>query len=197
MIGLVIVSHSARLAEGVCDLARQVAQGKVRIAAAGGTADPQNPIGTDAFRVLQAIDSVYREDGVLVLMDLGSAVLSAETALELLGEPRQSRVELCAAPLVEGAVAAASLAAAGADLAEAAREARNALAGKVAQLGGSGEQPQPNVRERFFGATPSKTMGLPQRRWSQSPTAWDCTRGRRRSSFAWRGATKRGRRWRT
>jgi phosphocarrier protein FPr len=142
MIGLVVVSHSARLAEGVCELARQVAPGKVRIAAAGGTADPQNPIGTDAFLVLQAIESVYSEDGVLVLMDLGSAVLSAATALDLLGEPRQSRVRLCAAPLVEGAVAAASLAAAGADLAEIAREAGNALAGKVAQLAAGGELAQ-------------------------------------------------------
>ena len=125
----------------MCDLARQVAQEKVRIAAAGGTADPENPIGTDAFRVLQAIESVYSEDGVLVLMDLGSAVLSAGTALELLGEPRQSRVQLCAAPLVEGAVAAASLAAAGASLTEIAAEARTALAGKTAQLGD--EHPQP------------------------------------------------------
>lgn len=113
MIGLAIVSHSARLAEGVRELALQVAQGKVRIAAAGGTADPENPIGTDAFRVLEAIDAVYSEDGVLVLMDLGSAVLSAEMALELLGEDRRAHVRLCAAPLVEGAVAAASLAAAG------------------------------------------------------------------------------------
>src|ERR1019366_3723152 len=133
MIGLVIVSHSAKLAEGVCDLARQVAQGRVRIAAAGGTADPENPIGTDAFQVLQAIESVYSEDGVLVLMDLGSAVLSAETALELLGEERGSHAELCAGPLVEGAVAAAALAAAGAGLAEISREAQNALAGKAAQ----------------------------------------------------------------
>ena len=141
MIGLVIVSHSAKLAEGVCELARQVAQGKVRIAGAGGTADPENPIGTDAFQVVQAIESVYSGDGVLVLMDLGSAVLSAETALELLGEPKQSRVQLCAAPLVEGAVAAASLAAAGATLAEIASEARNGLAGKLAQLGERQLQP--------------------------------------------------------
>jgi phosphocarrier protein FPr len=141
MIGMVIVSHSAKLAEGVCDLARQVGQGRVRIAAAGGTADPENPIGTDAFQVLQAIESVYSEDGVLVLMDLGSALLSAATALELLGEERSSRVELCAAPLVEGAVAAASLGSAGASLAEIALEARNALAGKVAQC-----QPLPDGR---------------------------------------------------
>jgi phosphocarrier protein FPr len=132
MIGIVVVSHSAKLAEGVCDLARQVAQGRVRIAAAGGTADPENPIGTDAFQVLQAIESVYSEEGVLVLMDLGSALLSAGVALEMLGEERSSRVELCAAPLVEGAVAAASLAAAGASLAEISLEAQNALAGKLA-----------------------------------------------------------------
>src|ERR1019366_1867153 len=133
MIGMVVVSHSAKLAEGVCDLARQVAQGRVRIAAAGGRADPENPIGTDAFQVLQAIESVYSEDGVLVLMDLGSAVLSAETALELLGAERSSHVHLSAAPLVEGAVAAATLAAAGASLAEISQEAQNALAGKIAQ----------------------------------------------------------------
>ena len=133
MIGIVVVSHSAKLAEGVCDLARQVGQGRVRIAAAGGTADPENPIGTDAFQVLQAIESVYSDDGVLVLMDLGSAVLSAGVALEMLGDEKSSHVELCAAPLVEGAVAAATLAAAGAGIAEIAQEAQNALAGKVGQ----------------------------------------------------------------
>jgi phosphoenolpyruvate-protein phosphotransferase/dihydroxyacetone kinase phosphotransfer subunit len=163
MIGLVIVSHSAKLSEGVCDLARQVAQGKVRIAAAGGAADPENPIGTDAFQVLQAIESVYSEDGVLVLMDLGSAVLSAETALELLGEARQSRVQLCAAPLVEGAVAAASLAAAGAGLAEIAIEARNALAGKVAQLGASGEQSQAAAAGEDGGPSEERLVKLPNR----------------------------------
>jgi phosphocarrier protein FPr len=136
MIGLVIVSHSAKLAEGVCELARQVAYGKVRIAAAGGTTDPQNPIGTDAFQVVEAIQSVYGEDGVLVLMDLGSAVLSAETALELLGKDKPG-VRLCSAPLVEGSVAAAGLAAAGASLAEVAIEAENALVAKTAQLGRS------------------------------------------------------------
>ena len=137
MIGIVVVSHSAKLAEGVCDLARQVGQGRVGIASAGGTADPENPIGTDAFQVQQAIESVYSEDGVLVLMDLGSAVLSAGLALEMLGEEKSSHVELCAAPLVEGAVAAATLAAAGAGIAEVSLEARNALAGKLAHAGGT------------------------------------------------------------
>jgi phosphoenolpyruvate-protein phosphotransferase/dihydroxyacetone kinase phosphotransfer subunit len=118
MIGFVIVSHSARLAEGVCELADQVARGNVALAAAGGTDDPANPIGTDAFKVLRAIESVYSGDGVLVFMDLGSAVLSAETALELLPEDRRGQVHLCRGPVVEGAVAAVSQAAAGAGIEE-------------------------------------------------------------------------------
>jgi phosphocarrier protein FPr len=118
MIGFVIVSHSARLAEGVCELAAQMGQGKVRLAPAGGTSDAEHPIGTDAFKVMQAIEEVYSQDGVLVLMDLGSAVLSAETALELLAEDRRARVHLCPGPVVERAVEAVSLAAAGATVDE-------------------------------------------------------------------------------
>ena len=114
MIGIVVVSHSARLAEGVCELAGQVAQQNVRLAACGGT--EAGDIGTDAFRVLAAIESVFSEDGVLVLMDLGSAVLSAETAVELMDDAKRAYVRLCPAPLVEGAVAAAALVAAGAGI---------------------------------------------------------------------------------
>ena len=121
MIGFVIVSHSARLAEGVCELAAQMAQGRVRLAAAGGTDDPGQPIGTDAFRIRQAIEQVWDPDGVLVFTDLGSAVLSAEMALEMLDPDRRARVRLCEGPLVEGAVAAVSLAAAGAPMEEAAK----------------------------------------------------------------------------
>ena len=141
MIGLVIVSHSAELAESVCRLAEQVAKGQVRLAAAGGTADPENPFGTDAFKVLQAIESVYSDDGVLVLMDLGSALLSADTALELLAEDKRAHVRLSAAPLVEGTVAAATLAAAGAGLEEVFNEAQEALAAKAGQLGIVPERP--------------------------------------------------------
>jgi len=143
MIGFVIVSHSAKLAEGVCELAGQAAQGKVRLAAAGGTADTTNPIGTDSLKVLQAIESVYSEDGVLVLMDLGSAVLSAQTALDLLPEEKRGRVRLCPAPLVEGAVTAVSQAAAGAGLEEILREAQIALEAKAAQLSAGQAEPKP------------------------------------------------------
>ena len=84
MVGLVIVSHSAPLAEGVRELAGQMTGGRVPLAVAGGIDDPENPIGTDPMRVLEAIDAVYSDDGVVVLMDLGSALLSAETRARLL-----------------------------------------------------------------------------------------------------------------
>jgi len=163
MIGFVVVSHSAKLAEGVCELAAQAAQGKVRLAAAGGTSDPTNPIGTDAGKVLQAIESVYNEDGVLVFMDLGSAVLSAETALELLEESKRARVHLCSAPLVEGMVAAVSQAVAGAGLEEIVREAQVALAAKVAQLGGGSSKPGPSLTAESGEAWQDALVTVPNR----------------------------------
>ncbi|HET6692177.1 MAG TPA: dihydroxyacetone kinase phosphoryl donor subunit DhaM, partial [Miltoncostaeaceae bacterium] len=141
MIGIVVVSHSAALAEGVVALARGMAGDDVPIEAAGGIDEP-GALGTDAVKVMAAIEAVG-EGGALVLMDLGSAVLSAETALDLLDDETRARVLLCEAPLVEGAVAAAAAARAGASLEEAAAEARNGLAGKVAHLGGPAPAPAP------------------------------------------------------
>src|SRR3954447_20045587 len=136
MVGLVIVSHSATLASGVVELARQMGGEEVRIEAAGGLAEPEGAIGTDMQVVLAAIERAAGPDGVLVLMDLGSAVMSAEMAVELIAaEDPDLHVELCEAPLVEGAVAAAARAGAGASLDEVATEARAALGMKAAQLG--------------------------------------------------------------
>jgi len=135
MVGIVIVSHSARLAEGVRELVEQMTQGAVPLAVAGGFDDPANPIGTDPKKVQAAIEAVYSDDGVVVLMDLGSALLSAEMAVEFLAPDRQSHVYLCAAPLVEGAMAAAVQAAVGASVQQVMAEARNALSVKIEQLG--------------------------------------------------------------
>ena len=141
LVGLVIVSHSARLAAGVVELAREMAGADVPIAAAGGLDEPGDPIGTDAVRVMAAVEEVAAEGrSALVLMDLGSAVLSAETALDLLDEEVRGRTMLCEAPLVEGAVAAAAAARAGGSLEDVAREARNGLAGKEAHLGAPSAQ---------------------------------------------------------
>ncbi|MBJ7601311.1 MAG: PTS mannose transporter subunit IID [Candidatus Nephthysia bennettiae] len=107
-VGFVLVSHSARLAEGVRELAEQVAQGNVPMVAVGGAED--GSLGTNALAIAQAIESLSMEEeveGILVLMDLGSAVLSAETALEQLDEVLRDRVRMADAPFVEGAIAAA------------------------------------------------------------------------------------------
>ncbi len=132
MVGLVIVSHSAALADGVMELAREMGGGQVLIEAAGGIEGGET--GTDAERVRQAVERVRSPDGVLILMDLGSALMSAEMATEM-AEPDGGPILLSAAPLVEGAVAAAALAGAGASLEEVAREARGALRMKTEQIG--------------------------------------------------------------
>ena len=130
MVGLVIVSHSAKLADGVAELARGMAP-QVPLAATGGLALPGHPLGTDAVLILLAIEQVYSDDGVVVLMDLGSAVMSAELAIELLPAERRSHVFLSEAPLVEGAVAAAVQARLGSPVAQVLAEARGAGAAKT------------------------------------------------------------------
>ncbi|MEH2222216.1 phosphoenolpyruvate--protein phosphotransferase [Nostoc sp.] len=134
-IAIVIVSHSKQLALGVRELAAQMVQGQVAIAVAAGIEDSENPLGTDPIQVYEAIASVFSDDGVLVLMDLGSALLSAEMAIEFLPEAQQEKVYLCEAPLVEGAIAAVVAAAAGRDIHQVMAEARGALLAKATQLG--------------------------------------------------------------
>ncbi len=144
MVGIVFVSHSAKLAEGVRELADQMVQGKVALAVAGGIDDPENPIGTDPMKVFAAIESVYSDDGVVVMMDLGSALLSAEMALEFLEPAQQENVSLSAAPFVEGALAAAVQASVGGTRQQVLDEARGALSIKINQLYG---EPQTNERD--------------------------------------------------
>ncbi|MBU8812127.1 phosphoenolpyruvate--protein phosphotransferase [Mycolicibacterium goodii] len=132
-VGIVVVSHSRPLARAAVGLAQEMLHGKsVRISIAAGLDD--TTLGTDASAILDAIICADSGDGVLVLMDLGSAVLSAELALELLEDDVRARTVLCPAPLVEGLVVAAVAAAGGAELAEVAAEASGALAGKAAHL---------------------------------------------------------------
>lgn len=136
MINIVVVSHSAQLARGVQELAQQMMRADgCQLALAAGVDDEEHPIGTDAVKVMDAINSVAQCDGIVVLMDLGSALLSAETALELLEPAVAEKVKLCSAPLVEGTLAAVVAANAGAPLAQVLAEAQGALQAKQAQLG--------------------------------------------------------------
>ena len=115
MVGIVIVSHSAKVAEGICEMAAQMARAEQKILAAGGTAD--GGIGTDATIVAERIVQADVGEGVLILADLGSAVLSAETALEFLDEKLRKRVQIADAPILEGAISATVEASLGSSLA--------------------------------------------------------------------------------
>jgi phosphocarrier protein FPr len=134
VVGIVIVSHSKQLALGVQELAAQMVQGKISLAVAAGVDDPTNPLGTDPIQVYQAISSVFSEDGVIVLMDLGSALISAEMALEFLIPAQRDKIYLCDAPLVEGAIAATIAASTGKNIQEVLRETQGSLLAKSHQL---------------------------------------------------------------
>ncbi|RAN78842.1 dihydroxyacetone kinase [Bacillus sp. SRB_336] len=132
-VGLVIVSHSTQLAAGVAELAAQMARDVVLVPA-GGTDD--GGIGTSLEKVMSALERADGGDGVVVLTDLGSAVMTAESALEFMGDPEN--IVLANAPLVEGAVAAAVAAQSGAGLAVVKKAAETALDPGAAAAGAAG-----------------------------------------------------------
>ena len=139
MTGIVVVSHSRALADAAVALASEMVHGsKVRIAVAAGL--DATTFGTDATAIVDAITAADDGDGVVVLMDLGSAVLSAEMALDMVDPDVRERAVLCPAPLVEGLVVAAVAAAGGAGPAEVAAEAVGSLAAKQAHVGGAGRR---------------------------------------------------------
>lgn len=140
MVGLVIVSHSRALADALVGLVRQVTSGDLPIAVAAGIGEDRSEFGTDAVEITEAIQSVYSEAGVVVLMDLGSAVLSAKLALELLPPEMADKIRFCGAPLIEGAIAAAVQIGLNSDLDTICREATSALAPKREQLGEGNEE---------------------------------------------------------
>ncbi len=123
-VALVIVSHSASLAAGVAELVGQMTGSDVSIVPVGG--GPGGTLWTDGARVLEAMRGAAAGGGVVVLMDLGSAVLSVRAALEELEPEERERVALADAPLVEGAVAAGVTASTGAPLADVLRSAEEA-----------------------------------------------------------------------
>jgi len=124
MVSLVVVSHSYQVAQGVKEMALQMLPGKISIAAAGGT--KERTLGTDVLAIQEAIRSVLGPDGVVVLVDMGGAVISAEMALEGIGRADRGRVVIADAPLVEGAIMAATQASLGAGLLEVKKMAEEA-----------------------------------------------------------------------
>jgi phosphocarrier protein FPr len=142
-VGLVVVSHSRVLARAAMALAAEMLHGRpVTMEMAAGL--DETTFGTDAVSIKEAIERADGTGGVVVLMDLGSAVLSADLALDLLADPSvRDRVTLSPAPIVEGLIVAAVAAAGGASRAEVAAEARGALMGKTAQLSSPADSDKP------------------------------------------------------
>jgi PTS hybrid protein len=136
-VGIVFVSHSAKIADGLVELARQMAGG-VRLEAAGGTED--GGVGTSFDLVTAAITAADSGSGVVVLCDLGSAYLTAETAFDFLDDDPRARVRIVDAPLVEGGVAAAVAAESGEGLDAVVAAARSA-AGLQAEADGGAVVP--------------------------------------------------------
>jgi dihydroxyacetone kinase phosphotransfer subunit len=113
-VGIVIVSHSPKVAEGAADMVRQMVGAEVPVAWTGG--NPDGGLGTSVPAIIEAIDKAWSESGVAILVDLGGAETNSEMAVEMLDAAKQSKVVICNAPIVEGAVIAAAEAASGATL---------------------------------------------------------------------------------
>lgn len=113
-VGIVIVSHSPDVAKGAADMVRQMVGDDVPLGFCGG--NPEGGLGTDVAKILAAIDQAWSEKGVAILVDLGGAETNSEMAIEMLSEERQSKVVICNAPIVEGAVMAATEASGGGSL---------------------------------------------------------------------------------
>ena len=142
MVGLVLVSHSRAVALALQAMVGELFGGTVPVAVAAGAGDDGALLGTDATAIMAAVENLASVcDGVLVLIDLGSAILSAEMALELLDDAVRTKVAVCGAPLVEGAVAAAAQCSIGAALEVVKAEAEGALRQKTEHLGSPIEAP--------------------------------------------------------
>ena len=104
MVGFILVSHSDKLAEGIKEIAEQINDGQANIKAVGGVGDGR--IGTNPIRIQEAIEELYDGDNILIFGDLGSSIMSAQMAIDMVSEDIREKTILVDAPLVEGSVAA-------------------------------------------------------------------------------------------
>jgi len=143
MVNILLVSHSHQLAQGAAELVRQMAPSdSVKIEVAAGIGENNEDLGTNAAEIMEKLIELQSPEGILVLMDLGSALLSTDMALEMLEDDQKTNIRMCPAPFVEGAIAAGVQANMGADLDAVYHEAMSALLAKQEQIApGSAEPP--------------------------------------------------------
>jgi phosphoenolpyruvate---glycerone phosphotransferase subunit DhaM len=113
-VSIVIVSHSRDIAKGTADMVRQMVGKEIKVAYCGG--NPDGGLGTNVSLIVDAINDVWSPKGVAILVDLGGAETNSEMAVEMLQPEQRSMVVVCNAPIVEGAVMAATEAAGGSSL---------------------------------------------------------------------------------
>jgi len=160
LVNILLVSHSYKLAQGTAELVRQMApSSELKIRVAAGLGDEHDEIGTNAVEIMEVLSELAENNDVLVIMDLGSAVLSTEMALQMLDEDVASRVRMCPAPFVEGAIAAGVQANIGSPIQEVYDEAMNALAAKKQQIVIEEEAPEPQAALELADLEPDVNYG--------------------------------------
>ena len=125
-VGIVIVSHSPEVARGTADMVRQMVGANVPLAWCGG--NPAGGLGTSVEAIGKAIDAAWSDRGVAVMVDMGGAETNSEMAIEMLATPKQAKVVVCSAPIVEGSVMAATESSGGASLDQVRRAAEELYA---------------------------------------------------------------------
>lgn len=155
-VGILVVSHSAAVATGTVELARQMAA-DVALVAAGGTED--GGIGTSFEAITAGLEELRGSDGIVVLCDLGSAYLTTDTALDFLDEDDRATVHVSPAPLVEGTVAAAVAAQTGGDVEAVLAAAASAAAASAAGAGAASADDRPGGPAPVGPSTPADGVG--------------------------------------
>ena len=134
MFGIVIVSHSRTLAKSLCKLAEELSGKKIPVTYAGGVEGKDEVFGTDATDIMDAVESVYSDDGVIIFADMGSALISSETALDFIDSDKAGNIYISSAPLVEGVISAAVQCSIGTSLKQSLSEAEESLLQKIEYL---------------------------------------------------------------
>ncbi|MEL7646137.1 MAG: dihydroxyacetone kinase phosphoryl donor subunit DhaM [Anaerolineaceae bacterium] len=167
MVNILLVSHSHQLAQGAAELVRQMAPSdSVKIAVAAGLGENNQELGTNVAEIMEKLIELQSPEGILVLMDLGSALLSTDMALEMLEDDQKTNIRMCPAPFVEGAIAAGVQANMGADLDSVYREAMSALLAKQDQIAPGSAAPvfaaaqAPTAEQEEFTVVVSNVSGL-------------------------------------
>ena len=137
-LGIVLVSHSQTLLTGLLELLSQINHANVPIACAGGTGEVDNPIGTNPMLIVKAIQDIFKKqpnvEAVIVLMDLGSALMSMEAALDFLDDNQKERIWMSDGPIVEGSVVALGAALSSMPITDIYKDISNALLIKTSFL---------------------------------------------------------------